>query len=169
MGVTLAVVLAAFRWYPGADAVRSAIGRRVSAYLEFLGRESFLFLIWHWLILRVTGLPLLALEARSEQVNLRAVAYGHWLLATVIVVLTMPWIARVGARWRARPGFVVQSGVVLALGTAPGLLAFLTLGVVRPPAMLFSFVGCLAFAFLYPELRNRLRRHFSKSATPAAP
>jgi hypothetical protein len=102
-------------------------------------------------------------------VNLRAVAYGHWLLATVIVVLTMPWIARVGARWRARPGFVVQSGVVLALGTAPGLLAFLTLGVVRPPAMLFSFVGCLAFAFLYPELRNRLRRHFSKSATPAAP
>lgn len=157
MGLSGLIGLAMLRWYHGADRFTGA-ARRATALLEYLGQQSFLFLIWHWAFLSVLLIFGGALEKAPHLGQVHALVYLPWLLGTVGVIWTIRWADRLGQRWRQRPRFVWEAAAVLVLCTAPGIIGFFAKGFVPFPRMLFSFGGCLAFAYLYPELRLRLRR-----------
>ncbi|NLH50526.1 MAG: hypothetical protein GX444_18280 [Myxococcales bacterium] len=169
LGLTGLALLTAARWYAGGEEIRSAIGRRLVGYLEFLGRESFLFLVWHWFVLTVLSLFLAVLLRNPGYAASRWSIYFPWFVTTVVVVATMPWAQRLGDRWRRHRHFVLEASLVLALGTTPGLISFALRGTVRLPAIFSSFAACLAFAYLYPVLREKLRRRLRQSVDRQPP
>jgi len=165
LGATGLIVLAALRWYRGKDGSSRPWLRRIGERLEFIGRESFVFLIWHWFILRTLNLVLVPFDRVPFLHASRLLIYFPWVVCTLIVVLTMPWVVRIGERWKRRPHFVRESGILLGVGTIPGLLIYFRRGFIGPPATFLAFGACFAFAFLYPVLRNNLRRRFTRVTT----
>lgn len=151
LGVVGLATLAMMHWYVSGNGT-------FASFLEFVGRESFLFLIWHWLFL---SLFLAFTQILVRQIPIfggRFAAYLPVVLAGAIVFPTLPWAARLGKRWRRQPYFIGQAFVCLVIFSLPGLLAFLRTNTLPLGRMLLSFPACLAFAYLYPELRARLRR-----------
>jgi len=131
----------------------------VGHFLQFVGRESFLFLVWHWVFLTI----FFPVGQLGPLAGGRPGAYLPMILASAVVYPTLPWAVRLGERWRRRTHFAGEALAVLIIGTLPGVLAFLTRGLIPLPRMLLSFPACLAFAYLYPELRRSLRRRCTAS------
>ncbi|MDP8223711.1 MAG: hypothetical protein P9L99_10160 [Candidatus Lernaella stagnicola] len=156
--------LALNRWYRGAVTMKEGVIKRAFTFTEFLGRQSFLFLVWHWVFLSILIIVGKFIEQSVRFGSIHPVHYIPWLTCTLLIVLTMRWITGVGERWRASPGFLWQASLVLVIFTFPGLAAFIRRGYTPFLTTFFSFPACLAFAFMYPELRFRLRRKLTRSA-----
>jgi surface polysaccharide O-acyltransferase-like enzyme len=163
MGETGLLFLAADTWYRGAAEARHATTRRALGFVEYLGRESFLFLVWHWAFLSILLIVGHVIQKTPVLGRIHAIHYLPWIVCTLLVVLTIRWAADLGAKWRRRPRFVLEASLVLTLFTLPGLIAFFRRGFVPPGAALLSFPACLAFAYLYPVLRERLRNRLTTS------
>ncbi len=155
------IFLAAEKWYRGSAAMRGGPVKRSLAFTEFLGRESFLFLVWHWAFLSALIIIGKWIETSPRLGQFHLVHYIPWLSCTLLIVLTMHWIVGVGEKWRARKTFLPEAIIVLFLFTFPGVTAFLRRGYVPFLATFFALPACLAFAFSYPVLRGRLRKRLT--------
>jgi len=166
-GLSGLLVIFADRWYAGSAAMTRPLFRRGWGVLEYCGRESFLFLIWHWLILTLVQILTGRIIHHLASNGASAVIHLSWILALTVTLLTLHHVARWGEAWRQRPKFAWEAGLTLCLGT---LLSWFWYERERYTAMMIiSFAPCLAFAYIYPVVRARLRGYFTVHNAPPAP
>lgn len=138
LGLSGALMLLGARIYPD----RAVPGLQ---FVEYIGRESMLFLIFHALIL---GVLLMAFAGRID----------IWMRAVIEMVATcalLPRLAAMRDRWSATPAFSRRTDVILIAFTVLALLTLRTPA--KNAAILFAIPAAWAFAFVYPTWRVRIR------------
>lgn len=159
LGLAGLFIIALDVWYAGADAARNKIVKRALGLIEYCGKESFVFLIWHWLVLSVVQMLYMPLAADSVLGEAPWKHHMIYVIALPLTLMTIRFAVRLGERWRATDSFNITAALVLGLGT---LLSLAALGTGRITfAMLISFAPCLAFAYSYPKIRFWLRKRYS--------
>ncbi len=155
------------RHYKGATKYQNRLARFVAASGEMLGKESFLFLMVHWWLIST-------LLAGEHLVSLNP--YLRSALVIVGTVFFVPVFARLRNRLAAGPKFATKAAVFMV---ASLVLTVLSLGVVGVLTRRFglsphyielplyiSYGVSFGFAFIYPTLRQKLRRRYTTA--PAA-
>jgi hypothetical protein len=157
-GLMPVMYLSARRWYHGDG--------RLGRTLEALGRESLIFLCFHWAVLGVLFRVSAAIMARVGETV--AVWSTAGLMLLIMVVLT-PRLARLRDRWMKRRGFSRTAWIVFAIGVVGWVCLFgaalITAhagqrplaAMLRVGAVLNGFIASFTFSFLYPHVRARLR------------
>jgi len=166
LGLAGLFIIALDVWYAGAEAARNKLVKRALGLIEFCGRESFVFLIWHWLALTVVQMLYMPLAAGSVLGEAPWKHHMIYVIALPLTLLTMRFAVRLGELWRATASFNLSAGLVLVLGTLLSLaFGAMKMGVLM---MLVSFAPCLAFAYSYPKIRFWLRKRYSGPGKPKA-
>lgn len=166
LGATGLFIIALDVWYEGATACRNKVLSRLLALVEFCGKESFVFLIYHWLVLTVIQMIYNPLSAGTILGEPPWKHHMIYVIALPVTLLTLRFSVRLGEYWRTSGSFNLQAGFVLIVGS---LLALAAGASGRLTGMLLiSFAPCLAFAYSYPKIRLWLRKRYSGPA-PAKP
>jgi hypothetical protein len=160
-GIAGLLYLASRALYRGAVNYRRPAARWVAGQLENSGKESFLFLILHWFLISTTLL--------FGHLGPAGVMINPYLRAAIVLGLTLllvPPLARWRDRLSARPHFV---GGALAFMAASLAFAMMLGGAAKTAELFFygSYGASLAFAFVYPTIRVRLRQRCTSPATAA--
>ncbi|MBZ0272651.1 heparan-alpha-glucosaminide N-acetyltransferase domain-containing protein [bacterium] len=129
-------------------AYRGPGNNRTLAYLEYLGRDSFLFLVFHIFVL--------AFIAGRFQTT--AGMYARALLALIVVLALMPMVSQLRDKLVAKPRF---GPVAVTVGIA---FAFVAVSVsasgYKNAGSFIAFGASFPFAFGYPVLRRRLAKTY---------
>lgn len=147
--------------YKGAAKYTNAAGRFVGFQLERLGKESLMFLVVHWWVIATVMLPLMIIAKRSETVTGVAWTldvYARAAIVLVAVLFFVPRFARLRDRWSQANRFATKAAVFMG---ASIFLALLMLPV-PPLSNYLTYGSSFGFAFLYPTVRARLRRRYTK-------
>jgi len=150
--------------YKNADDM-TGLSRRIWRYVEFLGRESFVFLIWHWIWLTGVNLSWKAIFNGRPLGQYPYNLHGCWIFATIGILLTMPLAIKLGEKWRSLPGFGWQAGAMMVGGSLLALGAMATGNIIA--GQIISFGPCLAFCFSYPRVRGWLRKRYTVKSKPS--
>ncbi len=153
----------------------SAIGRTI----DFWGRESLVFLVFHWFYIFILTIP----EGMAK--NRIGEEYAVWItgFATLaIMALTVRPIAALRDRWMRSPQFGARAWTVFIFAMIGWIwmlkkmvliaksqgVSIRQLNVIAPSftpeymvffgKTLFAFIAAMTFCFLYPYLRVRLRQ-----------
>lgn len=152
-------------WYKGAANMTGQLSKRIWDYMEFLGRESFTFLIWHWMLLMGINTFYQLAFKQSVLGEYPYIMHVPWLTTLALSLLTMPFAVRMGEQWRRRPSAwaellgLVVGGMVLSI--------FLLAAGNLPLGIMVSFGPVLGFAYVYPLVRLKLRRRYTIKPRPA--
>jgi hypothetical protein len=163
LGLSGVIYLGSRKWYRGASGYQGRAANWLANEVEYLGRESFMFLILHWLLISTT-LALAHLQGLATFVfglpEITLSPYGRVALVTAGVVLLIPPLARLRDRLAQWEFFRPAMFAVMILSIA---LSYPIGWVLRSmEARLFVTYGAsIAFAFVYPTLRVDLRRRFT--------
>ncbi|NLH47134.1 MAG: hypothetical protein GX444_00875 [Myxococcales bacterium] len=171
LGLIGLFMLAAEFHYAGAGSLRSRPLRWLGGYLELCGRESLTFFVWHWIVLIFVHAPFYYLLVVGGIRFAGLAIHATWIGTILVNMLVFPYVVRLGQRWRRRRFFTAQALMVWFFGTVLGYFALQLprAQTFSPLAIWFSFPACLAFAFLYPRVREKLRGRFTDTpATGAA-
>jgi hypothetical protein len=153
--------LASRRWYPGASAVRWRPAGWVAARMEFLGKESLLFLVVHWLCVSLSsalgGMVEWTMDVSEPPM---ALAYLRGGVALVLTLAALPPLARLRDRWSKSRRYGLKVGV--AMGASLLLIGYFAPRL-PPLAYYLTFITSFGFAFVYPYARGRLRQKYTTS------
>jgi len=150
--------LLSHRYYRGAESYRGPL-RWIWLRLEILGKESFMFLILHWLLISTFFLAV-HLGERFTGYTLDLNPYLRAALIVAGTALLIPPLARWRDRLAGRPHFATKA--LLFLGGS--LFAALIFGMVtrdKEIGLYVTYGASMAFAFVYPTLRIKLRRRYT--------
>jgi surface polysaccharide O-acyltransferase-like enzyme len=165
MGLNGLTAMACARWYQGAASLKTERRRKVMAFVEFTGKESLMFFVWHWVMLFGASVALAILGRASYLGRPPWKTHLTWIIALYGVAWTLPKVVEFGARWRKRRNFVYESMALWIVGS------IFSLGIIRgrsdipPLAFVISLVASISFAIYYPLARSLLRKKFT--AKPA--
>jgi len=158
------VWLACHRWYPNVHKVKNKLGKLVLGYTEFMGVASFIFFIFHWVILLGFHAIWMKLHemgyvAQSMNIHLR------WFLACVIVLPLMIPAVKVGQLWGKRKHFVGEAVALMVVSIVVSLWLMaramrLGTGSIQP-AIFAAYGSCFSYAYLYPYIRGRLKKRYT--------
>lgn len=124
--------------------------------LEFLGRESFAFLILHWFIIIALTIvmPKLGMHFKGMSV-------------LVVTMLLLPLMTKLRDRWSVTPYYGAKIAIVMAVSLIVVVFSLtMRAGVI---VELFSFGLSFGFAFVFPFLRGQLRKKFTETVPVMVP
>nr|TFG51936.1 MAG: hypothetical protein E4H34_05705 [Hyphomicrobiales bacterium] len=165
-GAGLAYLLSR-RYYRGAINYRNRVGKWVAGRLEMLGKESLMFLVVHWWMISTV---MLVVKIFNAPANFRGLPgwdlniYFRSLIVMAGVIYLVPWLAKLRDRWSRTGSYGLKVGVVMF---ASIVLAVMVLFAAPPLAHYLTYGSSLGFAFLYPYLRGRLRKRYTKKVSTA--
>lgn len=149
--------------YRGAENYRRRTTRWVAAHLEMLGKESFMFLIVHWWVIStILGAVLIANHALGGETTWVLNVYVRALLVIIGTIFAVPWFAAVRDRWSRANHYGRKVAAAMIAGF---ILTVMVLPASAFWALYVSYVASFGFAFVYPTLRQRLRRRYTSAPT----
>ncbi len=148
--------------YRGAAALRNRWLKWTAARFELLGKESLMFLVVHWLAVMLVVPILTSFENWRPGEGRVAFSYLHGALALAATMWAVPRFVNWRDRWRAKPRY----GRNVALFIAASFVAIFVFFLLRIPLVGYgaTFGVSIGFAFIYPDVRDRLRRRFTAAA-----
>ncbi len=153
------------RIYRGAENMRGRLGHWLAARLELLGKESFMFLIVHWWIIStILGAVLILNRTTGGETTWWLDPYARAALTIVATTFAVPWFANLRNRWSRVKHYGRKVAVAMIVSF---VLTVLMLPASAFWALYFSYGTSFGFAFVYPTLRQRLRRRYTKAPQAA--
>lgn len=156
------------KYYLGAEHYRNRVVRWSAKQLEILGKESFMFLIVHWWVISTILLGQLWYDyaaARRGWPQLELNAYARAVFTIIGTIFAVPWFARLRDRWSRTGNYGVKVGGIMGLSV---VLTFILAAVSAPIGLYLSYGASFGFAFVYPHLRQKLRRRYTQPVAKAA-
>ena len=150
------------RFYKGADATKNRAGRWLAARFELLGKESLLFLVVHWwvldtivMLLKIGNTFVRGAGGTAYEIDI----YARAALTLVGTFITVPWFARLRDRISRTGSFGTKVAVFMVL-----TFFFSIVFILFSPsfAHYLTYGTSFGFAFVYPYLRGKLRRKYTK-------
>jgi uncharacterized membrane protein len=158
------------RFYRGAAAYTNRAAAWAGFQLERLGKESLMFLVVHWWVIATVMMPLMAVAMMSEKRTGTAIELNMYLRAVIVLVATLafvPWFARIRERWSGARRYGLKMGLWMGFSI---FMAVVFLAAGAPPLANYATYGSsFGFAFLYPHLRQRLRKRYTTEVVATAP
>lgn len=154
-GLTGLSAIAAATWYRGAEHIKNPEWRIICNYIEYSGRESLMFFVWHWVILMGCTVLISLLNNLFNWSDLPLSRHLVWIISLPATAVTLPMIVRLGEEWRGFDNFPLVAGAVLLFSTLIPLIAILRTGETR---FWLSLYASVVFGMYYPMVRQRLNR-----------
>lgn len=156
------------RWYKGVPGAKSKIKKIIYGYTEFLGVASFIFFIFHWFIL-LSMMMIWEKMAAAGWVGAEMNIHLRWIAACIIVLPLMWPAAQLGGLWARRKNFTTEAWTLMGVSIFASMV-LLWRGQFKQ-GTLVAYGACIAYAYLYPVLRARLKKrctiHPKKKPRPA--
>lgn len=161
MGLTGLTAMWAAKAYRGGDSIRHPGRRRLLSYVEYSGKESLMFFVWHWVLLFSVGIALSLIGNVSLLGQGAWKTHLTWIVSVPLVAASLPWIVSLGHRWRKTRNFQIEAFLLLVAGSIVAYAVGRNRYQVTVLGFFISLAASIAFAVVYPELREQLRRHFT--------
>ena len=161
MGLNGLTAIAFARWYRGTDHFANSRVRWVLRYVEYTGKESLMFFVWHWVILFSASVLLHVLGIFTYLADPPFKAHLTWIIAMPVVAWTLPKVVAFGKKWSQRRNFVYEVMTVWIVGSAFSLRLIKGRADVPPAAFVLSLLASIAFAAFYPVARQILRERYT--------
>lgn len=155
LGLTGLSAIAAAKWYRGAATMKHPEWRKIWHYVEYSGRESLMFFVWHWVVLMGCTMLVRLLNTVFNWADLPLARHLVWILAVPLTAVTLPFVVRLGEEWRDFSNFPLVAGLVLFFGTLWSLISMLRIGESK---FWISMFASVVFGMYYPMVRQSLRR-----------